>query len=186
MVEILLAVALGSFFGFALCYVGAASRKNIREMLRLENLTLAKIILFAIGFASVLLAVSIMIGIMDIRHMDVKTMNMGVILGGIIFGLGFGVIGTCPGTALASFTYENKIKTLGILAGGLFGALMFSLQYGWWKEIGLYKALNMGKVTFFNLSPKYPALLNSGAEGLFVLGLVMMIIAWFTPLKIRA
>lgn len=186
MLEILLAVLLGSFFGFALYYVGAAYRKNIRNMLRLEDLSLMKIILFAIGFAGALFAVSIMLGIMNLGHMDVKTMDMGVVLGGIIFGVGFGWLGTCPGTALASFPYKDKVKTWGVVAGGLFGALLFSLNYSWWKEVGLYKAMAMGKVTIFKLSPKFPALLDVGAEGLLVLSLVMLVIAWVLPQKVRA
>lgn len=186
MLNILLAVILGSFFGFALYYVGAAYRKNIRKMLRLEDLSLMKIILFAIGYAGALFAGTILLGIVDIGHMDVKTMDMSVVLGGIIFGLGFGVLGSCPGTALASFPYKNKVKTWGVVIGGLFGALLFSLSYGWWKEAGLYKALAMGKVTIFKLSPKFPSLMELGAEGLLAMGLVMMAIAWVLPQKLRA
>ena len=60
-----------------------------------------KIILFAIGLAGALIAAANLMGIFNIDHFSIKSMNAGVILGGIIFGLGFGAVGNCPGTALA-------------------------------------------------------------------------------------
>ena len=93
--KILLAILLGGFFGFALAYVGATGFKNILKMLRLEDLSLAKIILFAIGFSSVLLSISSLFGIFDTSHLSVKTMNLGVIIGGLLFGVAFGAVGTC-------------------------------------------------------------------------------------------
>ena len=57
MMEIVMAIILGSLFGFALYYAGAAKRKNVRAMLRLEDLTLMRIIVYAIGYASVLMGI---------------------------------------------------------------------------------------------------------------------------------
>lgn len=185
MTKIILAILLGGAFGFALYNAGAAYRKNIRSMLRLEDLTVMKIILFAIGLAGALIAAANLIGIFNIGHFSIKSMNAGVILGGIIFGLGFGAVGNCPGTALASFTYPNKIKTLGMVAGGLVGAWLFSLSYGWWVNAGLYKTLDMGKITLFKVSPKIPSLLTIGHEGLLALSLVFMAIAYVLPQKVK-
>lgn len=44
-------------FGFALYKVGAANMDNLISMLSFQNLTLMKIIVFAIGLASVLLSI---------------------------------------------------------------------------------------------------------------------------------
>ena len=186
MKEILLAIFLGGFFGYALYTVGAAQRSNIRSMLRLENLTLMKIILFAIGLACSLLAVSALLGAFDVAHLSVKEMNAGVILGGLIFGVGFGTLGSCPGTSMAALPDGNKVKTLAIVLGGLFGAWTFSLSYGWWKEQGLFSAMNMGKLTLFELSSKFPAVLTWGYGGLLLFGLLLMAIAWLLPQKLLA
>ena len=83
-------------------------------MLRLQDLHLAKVILFAIGFASVLLSISQVIGIFDISHLRVKTLNLGVIIEGIIFGLSFGYARTCVG-ALGT---NNLKKALSAIIGG--------------------------------------------------------------------
>lgn len=179
--EILLAILLGGFFGFALSYVGATGFKNILKMLRLEDLSLAKIILFAIGFSSILLSLSAMLGIFDISNLSIKTMNLGVIVGGLIFGVAFGAVGTCPGTCVGAMGSNGLKKAISAILGGLVGAFAFSMSYGYLKELGLFETLNMGKVTLFNISEKYPSIFNIGFIGLLVVGLIFMIMGYFIP-----
>ena len=135
--KILLAILLGGFFGYALYKVGATNPKKLLAMLRLEDLHLAKVILFAIGFASVLLSIANAIGIFDISHLSVKTLNLGVVIGGVIFGLGFGYAGTCPGTCVGASGTNNFKKGLSAIIGGLVGALTFTLSYGYLNNLGL-------------------------------------------------
>lgn len=183
--NILLAILLGGFFGFSLYYVGATGFSNISKMLRLEDLALAKIILFAIGFSSVLLAISAMIGIFDISHLSVKAMNLGVIIGGLIFGVGFGLAGTCPGTCVGSLGGVFGIKkAISAVIGGLFGALAFSLSYEYFKNLGLFNTLDYGKITLFNISDKYVSIFNIGYIGLLIIGIIFMIGAYFIPKRI--
>lgn len=182
--EIILAILLGGFFGFALSFAGATVFKTILKMLRLEDLSLAKIILFAIGFASVLLAISAMVGIFDVSHLSVKSMNLGVIVGGLLFGVAFGAIGTCPGTCVGAVGSKNIKKALFTIVGGLFGALAFSLSYGYFKGVGLFDALDMGKLTLFNISSEYPAVFNIGFGGLLLTGVVFMVFGYVLPKQI--
>lgn len=42
------------------------------------------------------------LGIFDLSHLSVKATNLGVLIGGLIFGIGFGWIGSCPGTCVAA------------------------------------------------------------------------------------
>lgn len=181
---IILAIILGSAFGFALYEAGAAYRFNLRSMLRLEDLSLMKTIMFAIGLASFWTAIGLQTGIVNVGHLSVKAMNGGVIAGGIIFGLGFGFVGSCPGTALASLPFYNKIKTLGIIVGGLAGAAALSLTYSFWQASGLLKALDYGKITFFALSPKFPSVFSIGTPGLMVAGILFIAAAFFLPVKV--
>ena len=177
-IKILLAILLGGFFGFALYYVGATGFSHISKMLRLEDLSLAKIILFAIGFSSVLLSISALLGIFDMSHLSIKTMNLGVIIG-------FGGAGTCPGTCVGSvggiFGFKKAISAV---IGGLFGAFAFSMLYGSFKDMGLFNTLNYGKITLFNISDKYPSVFNTGYVGLLVVGILFMIGAYFLPKRI--
>ena len=182
--KLLLAILLGGFFGYALYKVQATNPKKLLAMLRLEDLHLAKVILFAIGFASVLLSIAHAIGIFDITHLSVKTINLGVISGGIIFGLGFGYAGTCPGTCVGAFGTNNFKKGLSAIIGGLIGALAFTLSYGYLDNLGLISGFDLGKLTLFNISPEYPSLFNIGYMGLFITGLLFMLVAYMLPKSI--
>ena len=182
--KLLLAILLGGFFGYTLYKVQATNPKKLLAMLRLEDLHLAKVILFAIGFASVLLSIAHAIGIFDITHLSVKTLNLGVIIGGIIFGLGFGYAGTCPGTCVGAFGTNNFKKGLSAIIGGLVGALAFTLSYSYLDNLGLISGFDLGKLTLFNISPEYPSLFNIGYMGLFITGLLFMLVAYMLPKSI--
>ena len=153
-------------------------------MLRLEDLSLAKIILFAIGFSSVLLSISSLLGIFDTSHLSIKTMNLGVIIGGLLFGIAFGAVGTCPGTCVGAIGSNGVKRAVAAVIGGLVGAFAFSMSYGYLKELGLFETLNMGKLTLFNISEKYPSVFNVGFVGLLVIGILFMGTAYILPKRI--
>lgn len=180
--DIILAIILGGLFGYALYQAGAADPRRLQSMLRLENLTLMKIILFAIGFASVLLAISIGIGLFDITHIHIKAVNMGVLLGGILFGFGFGWAGTCPGTCVAATGTGGFRKGIAAVVGGLTGAFAFSITYEYWNRLGLFNMLDLGKLTLFDITDKYPSVFNFGFIGLLIVGVLFMAAALVIPL----
>lgn len=181
--DIVLAILLGGFFGFALYYVGATKSNNLIKMLSFQNLTLMKTILFAIGFASFLLSFAALIGIFDISHLSVKTTHLGVVIGGLIFGVGFGWAGTCPGTCVADSSSGGYKKAISAIIGGLFGAFVFSISYGALEKAGLFKAMNLGKLTLFDISDKYPSVIPIGFGGLLLFGILIMAIAFFLPVE---
>lgn len=181
--QILLAIILGGLFGFALYFAGASNPKKIIQMLRLQDLSLMKIIVFAIGFASALLFLADLFGIFDVGHLSIKGSNLGVIIGGLIFGIGFGSVGSCPGTCVAASTGDGFKKALITVLGGLLGAFTFSLSYGWFKDLGLFSSMDLGKLTLFNVSDKYPALFNLGFTGLLITGVLFMAVAVILPTK---
>lgn len=184
MKEIILGIILGALFGFALYYTGASSPKRLFGMLRLQNLTLMKIIIFAIGLGSVLVSIASLFGIFDLSHLSIKPMNLGVIIGGIIFGLGFGLGGTCPGTCVAATSSGGGWKALSAVIGGLLGAFAFSLSYGNLKRLGLFDVANYQRVTLFQLTAENEALIPIGFGGLFVMGALFMLIGIMIPEKI--
>jgi len=183
--DIILGILLGSLFGFALYYVGASFPRKLLAMLKLEDLTLMKIILFAIGLSSVLLFVANLLGIFDISHLSVKTTNLGVLIGGLIFGIGFGWIGACPGTCVSAAAGSGFKKAMVTILGGLVGAFAFSMTYGAWKSIGVFSTMDLGKLSLFNISEKFPSVFDIGFSGLLITGLLFMGIAFVLPGKIR-
>ncbi len=178
-----MAIILGGLFGFVLYLVGASNPKKLISMLRLQDLYLMKTIIFAIGFSSVLLFFANLFGIFDISHLSIKSTNLGVVVGGLIFGIGFGWVGTCPGTCVAATGSGGFKKAISAVIGGLFGAFAFSMSYGFFKNLGLFNTMDLGKLTLFNISEKYPSVFDIGFSGLLIVGIIFMVIGVILPQK---
>ncbi|MDO5707242.1 MAG: YeeE/YedE thiosulfate transporter family protein [Andreesenia angusta] len=178
-------ILLGLFFGFSLYYVGANNFHNILDMLRLRNMTLGKIIFFAIGFAAFLTGLTAELGLLNIDHFSVKPMHLGVILGGLIFGIGFGMIGRCPGTCPAAIGSGDLRDAVIAFIGGLFGAFLFSISYKNLDNLGIFQKMDFGKISLFQISNKYDSIFHLGHSGLILMGIIFMILAYLIPMEIR-
>ncbi|GJM03150.1 MAG: hypothetical protein DHS20C08_16510 [Rhodomicrobium sp.] len=185
MTTILLAIAIGAAFGFILDRIGATNPTIIGNMLALKNLYLMKTILFAIGFASLLMFGGQMLGLVDVGHMSVKAAYAGVFAGGLILGLGWALSGYCPGTGLAAAA-TGRVDALLFILGGLSGAFAFMLSYDWGKSTGLLSNVLGGKTTLGAIpGADYQALfpaMRGDVIGI-VMGLAFIAIAFTLPLK---
>ena len=79
-------------------------------------------------------------------HFDIKPAYVvGVLLGGLVFGVGFALSGYCPGTCVVGIGEGRKDAIVAIL-GGVVGALAFTLVYTTLIEpiVGI---ANLGKIT---------------------------------------
>lgn len=160
--QILLAIILGLLFGFALNRAGATNPQNIINMLRLKDLGLMKAIMLAIGLSSAAMFVGLATGWVDASHLSIKDAYVGVIVGGAILGIGFAIAGYCPGTGLAAMATGRKDAIVFAL-GGLVGAFIYTLSYGWLKEnTGLFEKIAGGSVSLAQTgNDKYEAILSS-------------------------
>lgn len=186
--NIFLAIIVGLSFGFVLHRVGAGNPQYITNMLRLQDLHLAKVILFAIGTSSLTLFILLATGLIDQSHISIKTAYTGVIIGGLIFGIGFAVGGYCPGTCLVGFGGGRK-DALFFVLGGLVGAGIFTLIYGWLTSTfpTLFDTIGGGKVTLADTGiDKYQGLLDNIPSIILAgaLALIFMFGAWKLPKKI--
>lgn len=183
--DIILAIILGSLFGFALQRIGATNPQNIINMLRLKDLHLMKAIFFAIGISSTFLFLLMQVGVVDAGNLAVKSSYIGVILGGALLGLGFAAAGYCPGTGLTALA-DGRKDALFFVAGGLLGALIYTLVYGSIEGSWLFDTIAGGKVMLATGAEKYQALLPMIPGPLLaaVIGSVFMIIAWKLPNRI--
>ena len=189
MKQIILAILVGGSFGFILHKIGATNPTKIVGFLRLTDLHLAKVILFAIGFSSLFLFILMSLGLIPVAHISVKASYLGVVVGGAIFGIGFGLGGYCPGTTLAALGAGRKDSIFMIL-GGLVGAWAYVLTYGWLTNTmpWLFDAIAGGKVSLAQTGNEaYPALID-GMSGTLVAGVVALLFmggAAMLPNKIR-
>ncbi|SIO06360.1 hypothetical protein SAMN05444722_0284 [Rhodovulum sp. ES.010] len=135
MQEIILAIVIGGLFGIMLERIGATDPNWIGRMLNLTNMHLMKTILVAIGTASILMFGGQMLGLVEVGNMSVKAINVGVLLGGAILGIGWAIAGFCPGTGVCAAA-TGRIDALFFVAGGLLGAAAYALTYPFWVDIG--------------------------------------------------
>jgi uncharacterized protein len=112
----LIYLLFGAAFGFVLSRIGATQYDAIHQMFLLEDLHLAGVI----GTAIAISAIGYAIFRRSRSSLTKKPMQRGLVLGALLFGAGWGLTGTCPGTALAQIgegTLAGVITFAGILAG---------------------------------------------------------------------
>ena len=159
----------GVAMGFLIQRVRASSPAMIARNLRLEDLTILKFMATTIAVGAV--GVALLAGLGVALKTDVKpTYVLGVLGGGLVFGVGFALSGYCPGTCVVG-AGEGRRDALAAMAGGIAGALLFTLAYAWLEPV-LVKPLSYGKLTL-------PELL--GAPALVVaLALAVVVVAFAT------
>ena len=120
----------GLVFGFLLQKGGLTEYDVVLAQLVLTDFTVVKVMLSAILVG--------MIGVFVMRwrglvRLQIKPGSMGsTVLGGIIFGVGFAILGYCPGTAAAAFgagAVDALVGMIGIVIGaGIFARLYPALD----------------------------------------------------------
>jgi uncharacterized membrane protein YedE/YeeE len=158
------ALIVGVAMGALIQRVGASSPRMILASLRLENLSIIKFMAttIAVGMVGVYALSTVMP-----MHFDIKpTYVVGVLVGGLIFGVGFAIGGYCPGTCVVGIG-ERRKDALFALLGGVVGALLFTLVYTL-IETPLIKPLSYGKVTIPSLLHVSPVVVAVAVAALFL------------------
>jgi uncharacterized membrane protein YedE/YeeE len=108
----------GILFGFGLGLGGMAKQEIVLSFLQLEDLGLlvlmggaASVTFIAINIIPRFLKKPILGGEFKPRT---RTLSRNTIIGAIIFGIGWGISGQCPGSALASLGVGNLPVLIGI------------------------------------------------------------------------
>ena len=135
-----LAIGLGAgiLFGFLLQKGGVTTYDVIIGQLLLTDFRVVKVMLTAV--------VTGMIGVHFLRSLGLaelhpKPGSMGsTALGGLIFGVGFGILGYCPGTVAGAVGQGSLDALFGGVVGILLGAGIFSELFPGLNE----KVLNKG------------------------------------------
>lgn len=117
-VQLALGFAFGIAFGFLLQKGGVAKYHILIGVLLLEDFTVIKVMLSAILVG--------MVGIFTLHRLGKVELHLkptryaANVLGGLVFGVGFALIGYCPGTgaaALGQGNYDAIGGVLGLMAG---------------------------------------------------------------------
>jgi len=183
MMTIVLACVIGAAFGAVLERIGATNPNWIGRMLNLTNTHLMKTILLAIGTASVLMFGGQMLGLVEVGHMSVKAINVGVLLGGAMLGIGWALAGFCPGTGVCGAA-TGRIDAIFFVLGGLVGAGLYMLSYPFWKDIGFLEGdkWTLGAIPGADTPAAIPTLPGDIAG--IAIGAVFILIALVLPRRL--
>jgi uncharacterized membrane protein YedE/YeeE len=166
----LLGLLFGIIFGFLLQKGGVGQYDILVGALLLRDFTVFKIILSAILVGMVGVFTMHRLGLVKLH---IKPLRYGPnIIGGLIFGLGFGLSGYCPGTgavALAQGSYDALFAMLGLVAGSYAYAEMsgfLSRTILTWGD--------RGKLTFPDVVPVPRPAIIGGTAVLIALALLLL------------
>jgi hypothetical protein len=160
---------IGFVFGAIIQWSRVDKFEKIAGFAMLEDMTVPKMLFFAIGFASIFLYFLIEIGM---AHYHVKPVMLGgLVIGAVLFGIAMAIFGKCPGTGPVSVA-EGRIDVLVGAIGGIFGGLFFTWAYPWLEPI---MGPDYGELTL----PQF----FEGQEHLVVLvyGLALIAVAFALP-----
>lgn len=125
----------GALFGFLLQRGGVAEFNVIVQQFLFKNFTVIKIMLTAIFVGGIGTYSLLYSGILPALSVSVFA-HLGVLIGGLIFGVGMAILGLCPGTCIAAAGQGSLDAWYGLL-GMLVGALLF-VPFATWFQNTLY------------------------------------------------
>lgn len=163
-----LGLLFGFIFGFLLQKGGVAKFHVLIGQLLLEDFTVIKVMLSAVIVG--------MLGIHFLHRQGLVELHIkptryaSNILGGLIFGVGFGLSAYCPGTGAAALGQGN-FDALGMLVGMLAGSYLYAEASG---AIGrhLNKIGDRGKITLHDWLPGNPTAVVVGSAVVLAIVLV--------------
>ena len=65
-----------------------------------------------------------------------KSLHRGTVIGGVIFGLGWGISGACPGTVLAQLG-EGKVLAVFTFTGIIAGTYLYAILFPRLHKLGI-------------------------------------------------
>lgn len=143
MTTLMYGLITGILFGFFLQKGRVIRYDKQIAALRLQDMTIVKFMLSHIAVA--------MVGVYFLYDMGLVKLSIkstilgGVVLGGLIFGLGWGLLGYCPGTSLGALG-EGRWDSIWGMAGMLVGAGIYAEAYPYLKKTVLTWG-DYGKIT---------------------------------------
>ncbi|MHC1745963.1 MAG: DUF6691 family protein [Negativicutes bacterium] len=143
MMQLMYGLITGILFGFLLQKGRVIRYDKQIAALRLQDMTILKFMLSHIAVA--------MIGVYFLYDMGLVKLSLkptilgGVVIGGLLFGLGWGLLGYCPGTSLGALG-EGRWDSIWGIMGMLVGAGLYAEAYPYLQKTVLTWG-NYGKIT---------------------------------------
>lgn len=147
--SVLLIFIIGIIFGSIIQYTRVDKFEKIAGFAMLKDTIVPKMLFLAVGLSSIGLFILIQMGYAEYH---VKPVILGgLITGGILFGVSMAILGKCPGTGPISIA-EGRIDVLVGAIGGVFGSLVFTINYDFFEIV---MGENLGKISILDFVKGY-------------------------------
>ncbi|MEE4315288.1 MAG: DUF6691 family protein [Desulfofustis sp.] len=143
MIDIWLGLFAGTAFGFVIQRVGATNPHKMALAHLMKERFIPQFMLLVVIFSATGLVIMQASGIGTTRVLPTSLVATG--LGGIIFGIGWGISGYCPGTCWAAVG-EGRMDAIFTLLGGLAGTAVFAHFHETLIPL-FYSPTNLGQLT---------------------------------------
>lgn len=124
--EIIVAVGLGFFFGFALDKAGMTRYHKIVNVFRYTDLAVLKFMMSAMVTGMIGIYALYWAGQIELTHIT-PTIPAKQLIGGALFGVGMALAGMCPGTVVAGAGRGQLDYIIPGLAGFLTGGFVYGM-----------------------------------------------------------
>jgi len=125
-IQLSLGLILGILFGFLLQKSGVTEYSVIIGQLRLVDFTVVKVMLSAVVVG--MLGINILKSMKLIQFHPKPDSLSAALIGGLIFGVGFALLGYCPGT-VAGAVGSGYLDALAGAFGVVLGSILFASVY---------------------------------------------------------
>ncbi|KUG24780.1 hypothetical protein ASZ90_005416 [hydrocarbon metagenome] len=123
LIKILLGLVIGLIFGYILSRTGITKYPRVMGMLRLKDFKILKFMMTAVISSLILFH---LFGDLGWLKLSPKPLHWGMLIGGLIFGTGMGLLGYCPGT-MAARIGEGKKEPIIALVGMAIGIFIYAV-----------------------------------------------------------
>ena len=144
-------IVTGIIFGFLLQKAHVLRYDKQVGALRLMDMTIIKFMLSAMIVASIGIY---LLKDLSLVQLSVKSTSIGAqLVGGTLFGIGWGLLGYCPGTAVGALG-EGRLDGLWGILGMVCGGALYAVAYPFTKahiiSIGSYGKITLPQVMGLN------------------------------------
>ncbi|HAP66840.1 MAG TPA: YeeE/YedE family protein [Nitrospinae bacterium] len=154
--KILSGLIIGAVFGFMLHRGGLVRYSRIMGALLLRDFKAMNFMFTGLAVAAILYGMSDLLNLGTVPRIN-GYFGIGHIIGGILFGIGMGVAGLCPGTCAARFSSGKVMVGVGVI-GIFMGVLLYEILFPIVSAIGGEpKFITLAMI--FNISYGYLAII---------------------------
>jgi uncharacterized protein len=147
-VGLLVALLLGTAFGFVLEQAGFSSSRRLAGVFYGYDFTVLRVFFTAVVTAMSGVLLLGRFGLLDLDQIVVNpTWLAPAIVGGVIMGIGFILGGYCPGTSVCAAAI-GKVDAMFFIGGGVLGVLAFGEGFPLYARF--YESTSLGPIKVFD------------------------------------